>query len=146
MTFYSGSLNDGKKFVDYITNALWTIDENHSQINKAAANGDCQPLPDLFNEIYSTEYNYWRQLKKAKPTLCFEKLMECSDNLFDQLTVWHNKKFPSKVFLDGCVSLAEYLRSYADMVKKVQNRMANVRSTTDAAEKFNLPSSVMPID
>ena len=69
MTFYSGSLNDGKKFVDYITNALWTIDENHSQINKAAANGDCQPLPDLFNEIYSTEYNCWRQLKKKKKML-----------------------------------------------------------------------------
>ena len=116
MTFHSGSLNDGKKFVDYITNALWTIDGNHSQINKATANRDCKPLPDLFNEIYSTEYNCWHQLKKAKPTLCFEKLMKCSNNLFDQLTIWHNKKFPSKVFLDGCVSLAECLRSYADML------------------------------
>ena len=57
MTFYSGSLNDGKTFVDYITNALWTIDGNHSQINKAAPNGYCKPLPYLFKEIYSTEYN-----------------------------------------------------------------------------------------
>ena len=72
--------------------------------------------------------------------------MECSNNLFDQLTIWHNKEFPSKVFLDGCVSLAAYLRSYADMLKKAQNRMVNVRSTTDAEEKFNLPSPVMSID
>ena len=72
--------------------------------------------------------------------------MECSNNLFDQLTIWHNKEFPSKVFLDGCVSLAACLRSYADMLKKAQNRMVNVRSTTDAEEKFNLPSPVMSID
>ena len=32
------------------------------------------------------------------------------------------------------------------MLKKAQNRMANVRSTTDAEEKFNLPSPVMQID
>ena len=66
MIFHSGSLNDGKKVVDYIANALWTIDGNHSQLDKAADNGDCKPLPDLFNEIYSTEYNCWRQLKKKK--------------------------------------------------------------------------------
>ena len=61
--------------------------------------------------------------KQAKPTLTHEKMLTCSNKLFDAVSLWDNVKFPAAQLLNGSHCLAECMRSYTNHLKKAQERM-----------------------
>ena len=48
--------SNADKLVKAITDALWAIDNNHQQINKAFVDKQCKQLPVYFFSIYNKQY------------------------------------------------------------------------------------------
>ena len=122
--FRKQQLDAAQKFINTIVEALWAIDGNQCTINNAFAQNQCKGLPSFFSAVYAKEYRQWRTQKKAKPTLSSEKLLECSDNIFNMISAWDKLNFPSKDFSHNSRLLAESLKSYQEYLVKSKDIMA----------------------
>lgn len=135
-----------KKLFTFLADALWAIDGNHSKINTGHSSGHCLALPSYFDEIYQKTYFDWQKRKRARPTLCADKLILCSNNLYDIISMWSHSKFPDENLLNASRALAECLRSYSDYLKKSQERMEKNRCVTkQITEKFSMPSPISAV-
>ncbi len=130
-----------KKLASRVTECLWAIDSNHSQINNAFTNKKCKGLPGLFGTIYSKQYRDWVAQKKRKPSLSSENLGRCADELFNILSAWDRVKCPSDKFFAACRKLAEALRSYADCIMKSKEKVAEYRSTATVDTQRSIESA-----
>ena len=123
LTCYQEQLQNINILIQCLMDALWSLDGNHSKLNKAHSNGHCFQLPQYFAKIYQKESYDWKNRKRAKPTLTHEKMLTCSNKLFDAVSLWDNVKFPAAQLLNASHCLAECMRSYTNHLKKAQERM-----------------------
>ena len=114
LTCYQEQLRNINVLVQCLTDALWSLDGNHSKLNKAHSNGHRSQLPQYFAKIYQKEYYDWKNRKRTKPTLTHEKMLTFSNKLFDAVSLWDNMKFPVTQLLNVSRCLAECMRSYAN--------------------------------
>ena len=68
-----------------------------------------------------------KALKKAKPKLSSELLLQHSDNLFDILSVWTNVSLPPDKFMSAVKEIAESVRSHVSYLIKWKDSMALLR-------------------
>ena len=121
--------NSPKPLLKSVTECLWLIDCCHGEINATFAEKKCNQLPAFFGSIYTKQYNMWKEKKKPKPFLSYEKLCPASDSLFEIACATKNKE--CQLFIDKCRDLADCLQSYGDYLNKTKLRMAKVRSRGD---------------
>ena len=96
-------------------------------INNKFAEKQCKGLPTYFNPVYNHTYNDYKALKKAKPKLSSELLLEYSDNLFNILSVWTNVSLPPDKFMSAVKEIAESVRSHVSYLIKWKDSMALLR-------------------
>ena len=133
-----------------LVDVLWHIDGNHEHINNKFAVKQCKGLPTYFNPVYNNTYNDYKTLKKAKPKLSSELLLQCSDNLFDILSVWTNVSLPPDKFMSAVKEIAESFRSHASYLIKWKNSMALLRSDSNPHKDridthFVMPNPTEPV-
>ena len=75
LTHYQEQLRNINVLIQCLTDAVWSLDGNHSKLSKAHSNGYCSQLPHYFTKIYQKEYYDWKNRKRAKPTLTHEKML-----------------------------------------------------------------------
>ena len=136
-----------EKLIKAITNALWAIDNNHQQINKAYADKQCKQLPAYFFNIYNKQYFDYKSRKRAKTRLSEETLRTSSNGIYDVLDMWNHTRFPNELLIKACRGLAECLRSYSDYLVKCQKRMTQNRSndTDRLSHNFQLSNIILPV-
>ena len=88
--FSTGWILKCAKLTKCLVDVLWHVDGNHEHINNKFVEKQCKGLPSYFNPVYKHIYNDYKALKKAKPKLSPELLLQYSDSLFDILSVWKN--------------------------------------------------------
>ena len=139
--------SNAEKLIKAITDALWAIDNNHQQINKAFADKQCKQLPAYFFNIYNKQYFDYKSRKRAKPRLSEETLRTNSNGIYDVLDMWNHTRFPNELFIKPCRDLAECLRSYSDYLVKCQKRMTQNRSndTDRLSHNFQLSNIILPV-
>ena len=143
LTCYQEQLQNINVLIQCLTDALWLLDGNHNKLNKAYSNDHCFQLPQYFAKIYQKEYYDWKNRKRAKPTLTHEKMLTCSNKSFDAVSLWDNVKFPAAQLVNASCCLLECMRSYANHLKKAQERMtANRLSNQAATDKFIMPNPI----
>ena len=91
-----------------------------------------------------------KALKKAKPKLSSELLLQHSDNLFDILSVWTNVSLPPDKFMSAVKEIAESFRSHASYLIKWKNSMALLRSDSNPHKDridthFVMPNPTEPV-
>lgn len=148
MQFKRQDLKNAKLLITSATNCLWWIDINEEVTINASKIGKCQPLPSMFDPIYTKEYHQYREQKVSKPSLSSEKLTMCSDSLFDVISLWDRTKSPLMHFMNACRELATSVKSYSDYLVKCAGKMAENRQslnqTRSIENSFSLPSPYEP--
>ena len=94
--------------------------------------------------MYNHTYNDCKALKKAKPKLSSELMLQYSDSLFDILSVWTNVFLPPNKFMSAVKEIAESVRSYASYLVKCKNCMALLRSDSNPNKDRTDTHFVMP--
>ena len=90
------------KLIKAITDALWVIDNNHQQINKALVGKQCKQLPAYFFNIYNKQYFDYKSRKRAKPRLSEEILRKNSNGIYNVLDIRNHTRFPNELFIKTC--------------------------------------------
>ena len=91
--------SNGEKLINAITDALWAIDNNHQQTNKAFADKQRKQLPAYFCNIYNNQYFDYKSRKRTKPRLSEETLRKYSNGIYDILDMWNHSRFPKELFI-----------------------------------------------
>lgn len=145
INFLQSDIHNGKRLIDALVECFWCVEANHERFVSVASNGHCIKLPDFFKNVYEKSYRDFSAQKKAKPTLNYDSLMKSSNNLFDILSYWNGLKTVNESLLNHCRCLADSLRSYADYLKKTNERMATVRTTLDDSLKESIGNPIEPV-
>ena len=131
--------SNAEKLINAITDALWAIDNNHQQTNKAFADKQRKPLPAYFCNIYNNQYFDYKSRKRTKPRLSEETLRKYSNGIYDILDMWNHSRFPKELFIKTCRDLAQCLQSDSDYLVKSPKEWLKTTQLilTDLARTFS---------
>ena len=150
VNFRQAEFSNAQKLMKCLVDVLWHVDGNHEHINNKFAEKQCKGLPSYFNPVHNHTYNDYKALKKAKPKLSSELLLQYSDSLFDILSVWTNVCLSPNKFMSAVKEIAESVRSYASYLVKCKNSMALLRSDSNPNKDrinthFVMPNPIEPV-
>ena len=138
--FPKSMIFEGEKLINALVECFWSIESNHERISSVFKSVHCKDLPLFF------EHRDWAAQKKAKSVLKRDTLLKCVDDMYDILSFCDKKSTVSEKVLNDCRFLAESLRTYAEYLKKANQRVSDVRSSLENPLNETFTSPIEPVD